>query len=79
MDQSSKEEFEKLYAELESFGFDREWLASIHQKVMDLQIDNEKLKQLAEVESQESALVEQLNNVRFRMAKIRDDDHVFGF
>ena len=59
MDESSKEEFEKIYVELESFRFDKDWLTSIYQRVMDLQIYNEKVKHLIELESQ--------------IAKIKDD------
>ncbi|KAI4318227.1 hypothetical protein L6164_026016 [Bauhinia variegata] len=72
MDNSKREEFEKQYAELESFGFNKEWLASIHQKVMEVQINNEKLKQLEELESLENALQDGLNNVRAIFTTVRD-------
>ncbi|KAI9086834.1 hypothetical protein K1719_031157 [Acacia pycnantha] len=48
MDDSKRKKFQDLCLELESFGFDKEWLASIRQRVMDMQVDhNDKLKQLA--------------------------------
>ena len=76
MDESSKEEFEKIYAELESFRFDKDWLTSIYQRVMDLQVDNKKVKHLVELESQ-------LTNVRAQIARIKDDlskyEAVFDF
>ncbi|KAI4332128.1 hypothetical protein L6164_017062 [Bauhinia variegata] len=64
MDNSNREEFEKQYAELESFGFNKEWLTSIHQRVMEVQVNNEKLKQLEELESLENALQDRINNAR---------------
>ncbi|XP_054818949.1 uncharacterized protein LOC129318270 isoform X3 [Prosopis cineraria] len=53
MDDSKKKAFEDLYYELEFFGFDKKWLASIWKRVMDMQADhNNKLKQLDQLESQ---------------------------
>ncbi|KAF7815552.1 Disease resistance protein [Senna tora] len=81
MDNSLKRKrFEDLYAELESFGFDKEWLASIRRKVMKVQVDrNDKLNQL---ESTVSTLQDELNVAMARIANIKDDlsklDGVFG-
>ena len=83
MDALNKEKFEKLYAELELMRFDKDWLASIHQRVMDLQVGSEELKHLVELKSQESNLVGELNNVRAEIVKIEDDlskyETVFDF
>ncbi|KAI4306726.1 hypothetical protein L6164_029979 [Bauhinia variegata] len=72
MDNSKREEFEKQYVELESFGFNKEWLASIHQRVMEVQVNKEKLKQLEELESLENALQDGLNNVKAILTTVRD-------
>ena len=95
MDDSKMEEFENLYYELELFGFDKMWLQSIRQRVMDMQADHiNKLKQVDELESQIGALEEQLSDfikekkeqlsdARARLASVKNDilksGHVFGF
>ena len=63
MDDSKMEEFENLYYELELFGFDKMWLESIRQRVMDMQADHiSKLKEVDQLESQIGALEEQLSD-----------------
>ncbi|KAK4275784.1 hypothetical protein QN277_018809 [Acacia crassicarpa] len=84
MNDSKMEEFENLYYEVEYFGFDKMWLTSIRQRVMDMQADhNNKLKQLDQLESQISNLEEQLSDARASLASVKDDlskpGHVFGF
>ncbi|KAI9086877.1 hypothetical protein K1719_031200 [Acacia pycnantha] len=77
MNDSKMEEFENLYYEVEYFGFDKMWLTSIRQRVMDMQADhNNKLKQLDQLESQISNLEEQLSSVKDDLSK---PSLVFGF
>ncbi|KAK4259745.1 hypothetical protein QN277_006046 [Acacia crassicarpa] len=77
MNDSKMEEFENLYYEVEYFGFNKMWLTSIRQRVMDMQADhNNKLKQLDQLESQISSLEEQLSIVKDNLSK---PAHVFGF
>ncbi|XP_054819171.1 uncharacterized protein LOC129318436 isoform X2 [Prosopis cineraria] len=74
MDGLKRKKYEDLCLELESFGFDKDWLASIRQRVMDMQVDrDEKMKQLVELEYQVSTLKDQLNVARARMDSIKDD------
>ncbi|XP_054819726.1 uncharacterized protein LOC129318797 isoform X5 [Prosopis cineraria] len=84
MDDSKKKAFEDLYYELEFFGFDKKWLASIWKRVMDMQADhNNKLKQLDQLESQVRTLKEQLSDATASLASVKDDlskpGDVFGF
>ena len=84
MDDSKMEEFENLYYELELFGFDKMWLQSIRQRVMDMQADHiNKLKQVDQLESQIGALEEQLSDARAKLASVKDNilkpGHAFGF
>ncbi|XP_054794698.1 probable disease resistance protein At4g27220 [Prosopis cineraria] len=58
MDNSKMNEFEDLYYELEHFGFDKMWLASVRQRVTDMQAShNNKLAWLDQLESQISTRV----------------------
>ncbi|KAF7833697.1 putative P-loop containing nucleoside triphosphate hydrolase, leucine-rich repeat domain, L [Senna tora] len=83
MDDLRKQEFERLYSELDSFGFDKGWLESLYKRVMEVQVDEEKLRELAELELQEDFLLGELNNARIKIGRIRDDvskyDTIFDF
>ncbi|KAI9086862.1 hypothetical protein K1719_031185 [Acacia pycnantha] len=84
MDDSKMEAFENLYYEVEYFGFDKMWLASVRRRVMDMQADhNNKLKQADQLESQISSLEEKLGDEKASLGSVKDDlskpSHVFGF
>lgn len=74
MNRSKMNTFEDLCSELESFGFDKEWLGSIRRRVMAMQVDhNDKLNHLAKLKSRVSTLKEELNITKARMTSMKDD------